>query len=897
MRIARLKVDGRECPLGNDSLAPRFGWSFADTGRRAAVQTAYRIRVFANEADAERELWDSGIRQGRRHTGIRYGGSALASAQRYYWQVTVWDEQGSGLASEISWWETGLLAPQDWKGRWIGAPDRLAEGSGALPLLRKTFEVSKPLRQARAYVSGLGHFELRLNGDKTGERELEPGWTNYDQTCFYSVYDVTDRLAPGSNVVGVMLGNGFYHVEGGRYTKFTRSFGKPKCLAQLELRYADGTTEYVVSDESWRASEGPIVFSCMYGGEDYDARKEQTGWDSPAFAEDERWLPAAYAEPPKGGLRVQPIQPLKVMQRFAPCRIERKSAGVWLVDFGQNFSGWTELAVTGPAGAEIRIWPAERLTDDEPDQRMTGSPYVLTYTLKGEGVERWRPRFTYYGFRYAQVEATEPISFQVGDGGSEEAASSPLALLELQGQMLYPDFATTGSFACSNALFNRIHAIIGWAILSNAKSIFTDCPHREKLGWLEQVYLMAPSIIYNWDVESLLLKVLEDIRDAQQPDGMIPTTAPEYVVFEPPWAIFRDSASWGAAYTLTSWELLKRYGNDSSIARHYGGMKAYVDYLSAKTERDILVHGLGDWYDVGDDGPGFAQNTPVPLVETAIFYHLLVIMAEMADMLGEGTDAVRYREQSVKVRQAFNDTFFDRAAGCYAGGSQTANAMPLALGLVEETNRAAVLDRLVRDIENRGFHTSAGDIGHRYVLKALADESRSELIYHMTCKTEHPSYGFQVEHGATTLTEAWDGPTVGKSQNHFMLGHIEEWFYQSLAGISVQLNRDKYAFEVTIKPVIAGELSCVDGCCDTPAGRVEVSWQRAGRHRLRLKVVIPVNTDAIIHVPAISAEAVKETGGGSAEWLTPPKLVRHENGYCLYEAGSGVYIFDSELDG
>jgi len=932
MIVVGLKVEGRERPLGLDCPAPGFGWSYAESAERGALQSAYRIRVFSNEARAaadDADVWDSGRREGREHASVGYEGIALRSRTRYYWRVTVWDQAGRPCESGLSWWETGLLQASDWQGVWIGAPDGKSGPGRPLPLLRREFAVRPGLASARAYVCGLGHYELRLNGAKVGDRELEPGWTHYDRTCLYSVYDIAGWLTEGNNAVGLLLGNGFYNVEGGRYAKFKGSFGRPKCLAQLELRYADGTVETIASDERWRAGEGPITFSCIYGGEDYDARLEQDGWDRPGFAEDGRWEPAAAVPAPRGELRGQQAQPLKVMRRFAPVETRETKPGTWLIDFGQNFSGWPEITVAGPAGATVALVPGERLTDGgEPDQRMSGAPYRLTYTLKGDGAERWRPRFTYYGFRYVLVEGAVPLGDRSPEEAAAEAAARPV-LLGIEGQMIYPDVATTGSFRCSDPMLERIHDIIGWAILSNAKSVFTDCPHREKLGWLEQVHLMGPSIMYNYDVEAALAKVLDDIRDAQQPNGMVPTIAPEYVVFQPPWDMFRDSVSWGATYVLTALDLLRRYGHAGSMRKHYDGMKRYAEYVFSRLEHGLVPHGLGDWYDVGENGPGFAQNTPVPLVETAMFCAMLAALGEIARLLGRRDDADRFAEQRAELQRAFNAAYFAPETGVYAGGSQTAQAMPLALGLAEPEHRGRVLDVLLSDIEARGWHTTAGDIGHRFVLKALAENGRSDVIYRVAKQTDHPSYGYQLAHGATTLTEAWDGPTVGKSQNHFMLGHIEEWFYQRLAGLDPAFDPAEGAFRVTVKPAVVGDLRYVEAHCGTPAGRVGVRWERRGEDGFRLRADIPANVRATVHVPAASPEAVKETGASagkeadagrgkaagarpgisceraaagisaevesSASEAAGAVYLRFEDGCAVFAVGSGTYVFESAL--
>ncbi|MET3848147.1 alpha-L-rhamnosidase [Paenibacillus sp. OAE614] len=882
-------TEGRICPLGIDSDSPRLSWSYGASDQRSLRQKAYRIVVASSQrrlADGCFDMWDSGVVTSRRHTDIPYNGAKLLPRQLLFWRVTVWDEEGNAAVSSIAWWEMGLRSQENWSGAWIGDP-QAAEIGRPLPQFRRSFIVWGDVRQARAYICGLGHYELRLNGYKVGARELDPGWTDYDRTILYTVYDITHELQQGENAVGVLLGNGFYHVTGGRYTKFKNSFGTPKCLVNLIIDYSNGTSETICTDESWSVSGSPLRFSCIYGGEDYDARCEQPGWDRPYFQPDGNWAAAARVEAPTGILSAQTAQAITVKKRFEVSKVTEPKPEIFVLDLGQNFSGWPEISVSGPAGAVITLTPSELLTaDGVADQRWTGSPYRWSYVLKGEGLEIWRPRFTYYGFRYVQVEGAVP---------QEDASSSEgiPVLHSLQGQMIYPEIPDTGGFRCSNQLLNRIHEIIGWAMRSNMKSVFTDCPHREKLGWLEQLHLMGPSLMFNYDVEALLCKVMEDMADAQQPNGLIPTTAPEYVVFEKPWEMFRDAAAWGGAYILAGWELLQRYGNDGVLRRHYEGMKRYADYLASRADGCILRHGLGDWYDIGPKGPGFAQNTPVALVETAIYYELSVVMEKIAGVLERPEDACMYGEQSRQIQAAFNEEFLNYGTGMYANGSDTAQAMALAIGLAPEEKHCQVLEWLIDGITGRGYQTTAGDVGHRYVLLALAQAGRSDLIFRMTQNTETPGYGYQIVSGATSLTEAWDGPTAGKSQNHFMLGHLEEWLYSYLAGLDYRYDPEQEHYVLTVQPNVVGGVDWAEAWCDLRSGRAAVQWTRGEDGCLTVQVHVPVNTEAVIYIPADDMEQITERGL-PISGMQGPELMRYENGIAVFHTGSGTYVFTSK---
>ncbi|UJF35629.1 family 78 glycoside hydrolase catalytic domain [Paenibacillus hexagrammi] len=890
MQVDEMFVESKICPLGVDALWPAFAWSFTDSSERMQMQTAYRIIVSRDESNLKRnfgEIWDSGKIFSKKNVHILYKGSSLQSRARYYWKVQIWDQKKRMTESPVSWWEMGLVHESDWSAMWIGESESISGERTAMPLFRHAFNLNKPIASARAYVSGLGHYELRINGKKVGDSVLEPGWTHYDKTCLYCVHDVTEVLNEGPNAIGVMLGNGFFHVAGGRYTKFKHSFGTPRCLIQLEVTFTDGDYIQIGSGRNWHTAPGPITFSSIYGGEDYDSRRLQADWDQPRFAPNEQWKQAVEVKRPAGKLKAQAITPLKVMETFQPAHITQPVPGVYVVDFGQNFSGWVEICAKGRSGSQITLSPAEVVKDTGTvNQKWTGSPYKFTFILNGDDEEEtWAPRFSYYGFRYLQIEGA------IFPDSASSDTDIPV-LLRVEGQMIYPDTKVRGNFLSSDLMLNRTHDLINRAILSNMKSIFTDCPHREKLGWLEQVHLMGPSVAFNYDAESLFIKTMEDIRDAQLPDGMVPTTAPEYVVFSDQWRCFRDSVSWGAAYVLVGWNLLHTYGNSRILTEHYEGMKAYIDYLTNSSDRLIIQTGLGDWYDVGDSTPGFVQNTPVSHTETAMFYHIVDVFAQIASLLNYSEDAVKYGLLREDIKSSFNETFFDLETHQYATGSQTSNAMPLVLGLVQEPFREKVLSHLIKDIHLRGYHTTAGDIGHRYVLLALAQNGRSDIIFEMTRQTGHPSYGYQLAHGATTLTEAWDGPTVGKSQNHFMLGHLEEWLYSGLAGIQFRYDTDFESYQISIQPALPAGLDEVTAEYLLLAGRIHVSWKRSGPNRLNLRVTIPANCVADIYVPTASVNSVLESGE-PIETARNLEVLRTQSGYVAVHAGSGTYHFES----
>lgn len=732
-------------------------------------------------------------------------------------------------------------APRIWSAQWITAPSNSL--SAPLPIFRREFTVGKGLKRAILDISGLGQYEAHIDGHNVTSAVLTPGWTGYRKRVLYDTYDVTHLLRPGSDVIGVMLGNGMYRVDKtpGRYTKFTGSFGPPTLIAELELHYADGTTQRIVSDANWKTAPGPIVFSSTYGGEDFDARRVPRGWDQPGF-DDAAWANAVAIAGPGGRLMPERTPPIELFDRYIPRRVSHPAPGITVYDLGQNFAGWPEITVHGHRGDAVKLLPGELLdAHGFVTQRSAGgSPEAetsFTYTLRGDSSEHWHPRFSYYGFRYVQVEHR----------------GTPV-IDHLEGRALHASATVDGHFESSSELLNRIHTLINRAMLSNMVSLLTDCPHREKLGWLEQTHLAGTSLMFNHDLASTYAKISDDMQDAQLGDGMVPDIAPEYTVFE---GGFRDSPEWGSAVILSPWIAYQFYGDLAPLRAHYESMRRYAEYLNSRSRDHMLAYGLGDWYDIGPRAPGESQLTSKGLTATAIYYQDLTTLARIADLLGKPEDAGRYGEQAAEVKAAFNAHLFHPDTNEYDTGSQTANAMPLVAGLVPEDRRAMVLANLVADIRRHNNHVTAGDVGFHYVVRALTDNGRSDVLYDMLMRTDKPSYGDQLAHGATTLTEAWDSDP-NSSQNHFMLGHAEEWFYRGLAGIHVDMAQ-KSPQQIWIEPAVVGEITHVEARYRSVLGEVESRWSRAGKV-LSLTVRIPAGVEATVVLPPAYGHDVQING-------------------------------------
>ena len=867
---------------GGNAIA---GWQMA-SDTNGDSQTAFNIRVTENVTGDV--IYDSGKTQSAESQMIALP-QLPYNSHGYAWQVRVWDN-----ADEPSEWSEPQfvrVAPSELGAQWIGAITREFAGipdgrwsnaefkkddfkakwadvdtlSARSIMLRREFttdgqpenesrkgkkrQTEKTITDAVVYVSGLGHYEMRINGVKVGDSEFAPLWSEYDKTVYYNVYDVTPLLAIGDNAITVLLGNGFFNVQGGkRYSKLQTSFGAPQLLMRLDINYSDGTSQSIVSDTQWKYSPSPITFNSIYGGESYDARLEQRGCHNTGF-DDTSWLNAVAVEGPKGGLCPQTTPPVKIMERYgiktwskipadsldaASKRTKRTiHPSAFVADMGQNLAGFPEITVKGERGQKITMIVSENLTRQGAcDQRQTGRQHYYEYTIADTCTATWHPRFSYYGFRYIQVE-----------GAVIEGQPNPYGLpviSSLQSCFVHNSAEEVSSFECSNKLFTDTHRLIERAERSNMQSVLTDCPHREKLGWLEQDHLCGPSLFFNYDMTCYTRKVIRDITDTQKPDGMVPTTAPQYVSFG---NLFDDSPEWGSTLVIMPFMYYAHYGDSSLIADNYDAMRKYVDYLTSRADSGIVSHGLGDWYDYGPWVAGFSRNTPVPLVATAHYIYDIRLLCRAARMTGNDTDAAKYSSLADEVTAAFNRKFYNPDSCYYGSGSQASNAIPLYMGIVEEKDREAVMNSLISDIAAHGDRLTTGDVGNRYLFRTLSDSGHDDILYNMLNHYETPGYGYQLTCGATTLTEQWN-PRKGSSWNHFMMGQIDEWLFRSLAGIRQQEGTCGMR-HLLISPRLVGDMEYVKASTASLYGVISVDCTRH-----RLTVSVPVGSDALVVTPA-----------------------------------------------
>lgn len=897
-----LRCNDLDNPVGVNNI-PEFNWivnSETNTGK----QTAFQIILDSDQSNlksVDKCLWNSGKVKSSESVWIQYSGPELKPAENYFWKVKLWDQNNNESAwSRPASFITGLFSGTDWENaKWIGyeeIPDSLllvpgVHGNGnnlgekakkrtVIPCFRKEFSLNKKISRALIFISGLGQYELYVNGERTGDRFLSPGWTNYKKTCLYNTYDITKSLKQGRNAIGAIVGNGFYNISRERYRKLVIAYGAPKMILKLLVRYADNTTETIVSDTTWETAPSPVTFSSTYGGEDYDARLEQPGWNKQGF-NSKGWKNALLVREPEGELRPESDYPLKVMQAFETRRITPVSDSTFVYDFGQNASGIIKLTVHGKKGQVIRFIPGELIDKDSlVTQKASGEPFIFSYTLKGENEEIWTPRFCYYGFRYVQAEGAIPSGHP-----------NPQGLPVISGlQFLHTrnSSPTAGSFRCSDQFFNSVYDLINWSIRSNLASVATDCPHREKLGWLEQTHLMGNSIRDVYDIHNLYNKVIDDMMESQLDNGLVPDISPEFVPFVEG---FRDSPEWGSACIILPWDMYEWYGDINAVKKAYPMMKKYLGYLKGMSENYILSHGLGDWCDLGPNFPGEAQLTPKAVTATSIWFYDAKLLSKMADLTGNHDDASEFKKLAEEIRTAFNRKFFNAFTGEYSTGSQTAYSMPLYFGMVDDSLRKKVVTNLVNSINRNNKALTAGDIGFRYLLRALAQEGNSQLIYDMTSRADVPGYGYQLAKGATSLTESWAG-LRDVSNNHMMLGHLMEWFYSEVGGIGQ--SSDSKGFEhIIIAPQTVGDLTWAETTYNSVHGEVLSSW-KIENNIYSLKVKIPGNCISTIEIPQKDPEKISLNGTPvvSSGLL---KIQKSPKGTTLIETGSGEYNFKTVL--
>jgi alpha-L-rhamnosidase len=744
-------------------------------------------------------------------------------------------------------------------------------------MLRKDFYVTGNVRRATLYLSGLGLFEASLNGQKISADVLVPALSDYDKRVFYMTYDVTNHLKAGENTLAVVLGNGRFFAPRVKVPP-TRTFGYPKLLLQLDIEHSDGGTQRIVSDESWKlTTEGPIRSNNVYDGEIYDATKEKEGWSEPGF-DDSGWQQADLVGAPAGVLSAQMIAPIRVMRTLKPIKITHPRPRQYIFDMGQNMVGWCRLTVSGPRGTKVTLRHAETLRQDGTlyMNNLRSARATDVYTLKGQGTEVYEPRFTYHGFRYVEL---------TGFPGKP-------GLANLEGQVVHDALPEHADFTTSDPVINRIYRNVLWGSRGNYRSIPTDCPQRdERQGWLGDRSAESRGETYLFDVAPFYTKWVNDIEDSQNPQGSVSDVCPAY------WPLYSDNVTWPASFFIVAAHLYEQYGDLQVIETHYEGMKRWITHMRTYLNGDLMPRdSYGDWCPpprnrmlVHTNDP--ARETDRTLIGTAYFFYLLRLMARNAALLGKDSDARDFDDLAEQIKGAFNTKYFNPAKGEYSNGSQTSSILPLAFGMVPDSDRKRVLEALVGNIKVQSDgHIGAGLLGCQWLMQVLSDNGHADLACEIARQKGYPSWDYMASRGATTVWELWNGDTAApwmNSHNHLMLvGDLVTWFYENLAGIRSDPAQPGFK-HIIMRPTPAGDLTSVRASHRSPHGDIISQWKRKGKTFI-WNVLIPLNTVATLYVPAKDADHVTE-GGRPSKRSPGVRWLHDQNSAAVYEVGSGSY--------
>lgn len=844
-------------PQGIGTATPRLSWEITSNANNT-MQTAYEVLVASSSeklARNEGDLWDSHKVRSDASIMVRYAGEALASRTVCYWKVRVWTTKGRSEWSKPAFWSEGLLNPADWKAKWIGYAsgfpwDSISKFSRlSARYFRKGFQSSKAVKSATVYLIGLGHYELYVNGKTIGDQVLAEAPTDYTRSVLYNTFDVTHEVQQGENEIGVVLGNGRFFTMRPKYKpKKIKEFGFPKLLLQMEITYADGSRKTIVSDGNWKfTADGPIRSNNEYDGEEYDATKELTGWKTTGY-NDSSWMKPQLVAAPGGRIEAQMNAPIKIMDTIQPVRITPLRQGVWIMDMGQNMAGWVQMKVKGQRGDKVTLRFAETLKPDGElnTANLRDAKATDVYTLKGGGEEVWHPVFVFHGFRYVEIS---------GYPGTPE-------LSDFMGQVVYDDMATIGRFETSDTLVNRIYHNAFWGIRSNYKGMPVDCPQRnERMPWLGDRATGSLGESFIFDNENLYAKWLDDIQQAQKPDGSLPDVAPAY------WNYYSDSMTWPGTYLLVANMLYNQFGDMAPIQKHYASMKKWLGYMRQRYVKDSLMtkDKYGDWC-MPPESPTLIHSkdpsriTNGVLIATAYYYKMLQLMQRFATLLHKPADAAAFEKLSAQTKEAFNRKFLDKKTFAYDNNTVTADLLPLYFGITPQTDRQAVIHSMVNKIVDvRHSHISTGVIGTQWLMRGLTRFGRPDLAWHIATNTTYPGWGYMVTQGATTIWELWNGNTADprmNSRNHVMLlGDLITWFYQDLAGIKAGAPGFK---TIIMKPSAVNGLDSVKASYQTPYGWVKSSWKKQ-TGSFSWKITVPPNTRAEVYLP-VKGSRMTENG-------------------------------------
>jgi alpha-L-rhamnosidase len=854
LRAIRLRCEYQENSLGIGEPRPRFGWVL-DADASDVIQKSYHIHVGVHR-DFRSILWDGEKAETSDSIQVEYAGPALDSTTRYYWRVKITDNHGQVSDwSETAQFETSILDPSQWKGDFISPQDEDPASSKGM-LLRKEFTLQGEASEARIYATSLGLYELSLNGARVGDAVFTPGWTAYGKRLQFQAYNVTDMLRFGANAIGVRLGCGWYKGDlvgwlGGRNLYGNRT----ALLFQMDVRFSDGREQRVVSDTSWMTSDGPIIFSELYHGEIYDARREQPGWDRPGF-DDAGWRPARRLDQHRGILIAQEGPLVKRQETLRAISLFTTPKGERVLDFGQNMAGWVRFTVRGKAGQRVVLRHAEVLdaAGNFYTANLRSAKARVEYVLAGAESETFEPHFTFQGFRYVMIE---------------EFPRTP-SIDDFSAVVLHSAMERTGTFECSHPLLNALHRNILWSLKGNCIDVPTDCPQRdERLGWTGDAQVFIRTACFHMDTVLFYTKWLRDLSADQRADGGVPFVVPDVLsvpaVKDPMMRQSHSSCGWGDAAVICPWTLYQCYGDRRILERQYESMKAWVEYIRSRAQDGVLWNSgfhFGDWVALDAKEGSYFGATPNDLTATAFYAHSTELLARSAAVLARHDDEREYRQLHERIVKAFRDEFFT-PSGRLAARTQTAHILTLSFGLAPEEHRGRCMETLISLLNENGGHLTTGFLGTPYFCRVLSDGGRLEAAYALLLRQDFPSWLYPITKGATTIWEHWDGIKPDgtmwsenmNSFNHYAYGAVGDWLYRVVAGLDTDPESVGYG-KILLKPRPGGGLTWARAEYMTPYGLTSLAWTR-GPATMRVDVLVPHNATARLILPGASPESIE----------------------------------------
>lgn len=853
-------------PIGYDLKDLAFSWKLP-LERNGVRQTAYQIVVADSEEALERNpVWNSKKVENSRSVKILYNGKPLDSRKKMYWRVRVWDENDNVSEwSDVSTFETGLLSNSDWSAKWITSPQEpriiakmprignhkeTVEQKGLPPIyLRKNIGVKEEVVSARLYVASRGIFQFYINGQKVGNDYWGTGWTDYKIRIQANTYDVTKMLVEDdTNTLSAVIANGWYAGQNCWGHGWKDMYGiVPELLAQLEITYKNGKREIFPTDVSWKSGFGGTTFADIYAGEEFDANKEPADWKLPQF-DDSKWDGVLVKDLEKvPSIDPRRNTPVVAETYLYPLSVKQIGEGAFIFDFGQNMVGVPRISIPSSPGRKIKIRYAEMLN---PDGTMYTENYRAArsedyYTCSGMGVEEWQPAFTFHGFRYVEL--------------SGFPANVKPSLDWIRGVVLHTEMPFIGSFVCSSQKINQLQSCIQWGQRGNFLSVPTDCPQRdERLGWTGDAQVFAPTAAFNMDVSAFFSKWMQDVRDAQLSNGLVP-------IFAPKMGDNSESPAWSDAVAVIPWEMYLAYGDEKILRDNYEAMKKWVEYQKS-TSKELIrpALGFGDWLQPNSKN-GRAGDTPKDLIGTAYFIRSADIVSKAAKVLGYREDSEKYSSLASDIRNAFMKKFV-KEDNTVEGDCQTAYLLPLAFDIIPESRSQKVFEKLLKTIERNNWHLSTGFVGTPLINEVLTRFGRTDIAYKLLNNETYPSWLYPINQGATTMWERWNsyshetgfGDVTMNSFNHYAYGAIGQWMYKNIAGLWYDENNPGYK-NIIFAPKLGGGLTFANATHLTPYGMASSGW-RISDGVMEWSITIPANATGTIVFPTKRTDTIRLNG-------------------------------------